>query len=67
MTRRAQIFRVRYVDYSGIIKEVELAARNTDEAIRAAREAAWPPKAVALRLVDAQGREVFEEQKADRR
>ena len=29
MTRQAQTFRVRYIGYSGIIKEVEIAARNT--------------------------------------
>lgn len=65
MTRQAQIFRVQYIGCSGIIKEVEIAARNTGEAIRVAREAMWPPKAVSLRLVDTLGQEVFEEQKAD--
>ena len=67
MTRQSQIFRARYIGYSGVITEVEIAAQNTGEAIRSAREAVWPPKAVALRLVDTLGREVFEEQKADLR
>jgi hypothetical protein len=52
MTRQTQQFRVRYVAWSGAVHEVETAARDTAEAIRTAREAKWPPTAVAFRLID---------------
>jgi hypothetical protein len=64
MTRQAQQFRVRYVGRSGTVHEVEIAARDTAEAIRAAREAQWPPKAVGFRLIDTEGQEVFEQLKS---
>jgi hypothetical protein len=44
-----------------MVHEVEIAVRDTAEAIRAAREAQWPPKAVGFRLIDTEGREVFEQ------
>jgi hypothetical protein len=61
MTRQTQQFRVRYVAWSGAVHEVETAARDTAEAIRTAREAKWPPTAVAFRLIDTEGREVLEQ------
>jgi hypothetical protein len=67
MTRHTQIFRIRYIGQSGTIREIEIGALDTSEAIHAAREARWPPKAVAFRLIDTLGREVFEQQKADLR
>jgi hypothetical protein len=64
MTRQAQQFRVRYIGRSGTVHEVEIAARDTADAIRAAREAPWPPKAVGFRLIDTEGQEVFEQLKS---
>jgi hypothetical protein len=64
MTRRLQIFRIRYVGRSGPMHEVEITARNTADAIRAAREVGWPPDGLALRVIDTQGREVFEQHKS---
>ena len=61
MARQTQQFRVRYVAWSGAVHEVETAARDTAEAIRTAREAKWPPTAVAFRLIDTEGREVLEQ------
>jgi hypothetical protein len=67
MIHRAQQFRVRYVGPWGTVHEVEIAAFDTDEAIRVAREARWPPRAVGFRLIDTEGREVFEQLKSDLR
>ena len=67
MKRQAQQFRVRYFGRSGTVHEVEIAADDTAEAIRAAREARWPQKAVGFRLIDTEGREVFEQLKPDLR
>ena len=41
-------------------------AGSVDAAIRHAAEAEWPPGATGLRLVDLDGREVYERTKADR-
>ena len=43
------------------------SAPDASGAIRAAAEAAWPPRAVGLRVLDLDGREIFERLKADRR
>ena len=67
MTSQTQQFRVRYFGRSNTLLEVETAARDTAEAIREAREAQWPPKAVGFSLIDAEGREVFEQLKSDLR
>lgn len=67
MTRQAQLFRIRFVGRSGTVHEVEIAARDAAEAIRAVRELEWPPRAFAFRLIDAKGREVFEQLKTDLR
>ena len=67
MTTQAQQFRVRYFGSSGTLHDVEITARDTATAISAAREAQWPQKAVGFRLIDTEGREVFEQLKADLR
>jgi hypothetical protein len=67
MTRRDQQFRVRYFGQLGTLHDVEISARDTATAIRTAREAQWPPNAIGFRLVNVEGREVFEEIRADRR
>jgi len=66
MAHRLQLFRVRFFGWSGTVLEVEISARDAIEAVRMAREAKWPPTAVAFRLIDTDGREVFEQPKADR-
>lgn len=65
MTHRVQRFRVRYFGRFEPLHDVEISARDTATAIRAAREAQWPPKAIGFRLVDIEGREVFEQLKSD--
>ena len=64
MTPRAQRFRVRYFGSSGTLYDVEITARDTAAAIR---EAQWPQKAVGFRLIDTEGREVFEQLRTDLR
>jgi hypothetical protein len=64
---RAHKFRVRYFAQCGTLRDVEIAARDTATAVDAAREAQWPPKAIGFRIVDVEGREVFEELRRDRR
>ena len=41
----------------GIIAEAEIQAADAD----------WPPRAIGLRILDREGREIFERLKADRR
>ena len=65
MTRQVQRFRVRYFGQFGTLNDVEISARDMATAIRAAREAQWPPKAIGFRLVDIEGHEVFEQLKSD--
>ena len=67
MTLQAQRFRVRYFGSSGTLYDVEITARDAAAAIRAAREAQWPQKAIGFRLIDIEGREVFEHLRADLR
>lgn len=48
-----------------VLGETEIEAPDASSAIRAASKAAWPAKAVGLRILDLEGREVFERLKAD--
>jgi hypothetical protein len=50
-----------------IVTETEIQAPDASGAIRAAVEAVWPPRAVGLRVLDLEGREIFERLKADMR
>jgi hypothetical protein len=50
-----------------ILTETEIQAADASSAIREAVEARWPPRAVGLRLLDLEGREIFERLKADLR
>jgi hypothetical protein len=43
-----------------------IVAGSVDAAIRHAAEVEWPPRATALRLVDLDGREVYERIRIDR-
>jgi hypothetical protein len=67
MTHQAHKFRVRYFGKRGTLHDIEISARDTTTAIRAAREVQWPPNAIGFRLVDIEGREVFEQLKSDLR
>lgn len=50
-----------------VLTETEIRATDASGAIHAAAEAAWPPRAVGLRVLDQEGREIFERLKADMR
>jgi hypothetical protein len=50
-----------------VLTESEIQAPDASAAIRAAAEASWPPRAVGLRVLDLEGREIFERLKADLR
>jgi hypothetical protein len=52
---------------SSILSEVEIEASDVSSAILAAAKLAFPPKTVALRILDREGQKVFERQKADHR
>jgi hypothetical protein len=49
-----------------ILREDEIRASDVSAAIIAAAIAAWPPKTIALRILDREGHEVFGRQKAGR-
>jgi hypothetical protein len=66
-----QPFRIQFVGAatdSGptILREDEIRASDVSAAIIAAAIAAWPPKTIALRILDREGHEVFGRQKAGR-
>jgi hypothetical protein len=66
-----QLFRIQFVGAATdagptILREDEIRASDVSAAIIAAAIAAWPPKTIALRILDRGGREVFGRQKADR-
>ena len=50
-----------------ILSEVEIQASDVSAAIVAAANLAFPPKTVALRILDREGQAVFERRKTDRR
>ncbi len=50
-----------------VLTETEIQATDASGAIRAAAEATWPPRAAGLRVLDLEGREIFERLKADLR
>jgi len=50
-----------------ILREVEIRASDVSAAIIAAAAAAWPPKTIALRILDRGGHKVFWREKAGRR
>jgi len=69
---RPQRFRLQFfavADGSGpaIVLETEIEAAEASAAMRAAADADWPPRAIGLRILDREGREIFERLKADRR
>jgi hypothetical protein len=64
---RLQFFAVADDRGPSVIAETEIQAADASAAIRAAAEADWPPRAIGLRILDHEGREIFERLKADRR
>jgi hypothetical protein len=50
-----------------VLIETTVVAGGFHAAIRQAVEVAWPPGATALRILDLDGREVYERTKVDRR
>ena len=64
---RLQFFGVGADQGPAVLTETEIQAADASSAIREAVEARWPPRAVGLRLLDLEGREIFERLKADLR
>jgi hypothetical protein len=50
-----------------VLTETEIEAPDASSAIGAAAGATWPPRAIGLRVLDLEGREIFERLKADLR
>ena len=50
-----------------VLTETEIQAEDASVAIREAARTSWPPRAVGLRLLDLEGREIFARLKADLR
>lgn len=49
-----------------IVLESEVEAADASAAIRASAETDWPPRAIGLRILDREGRVIFERLRADR-
>lgn len=64
---RLQFFGVDASLGPAVLGETEFQACDASSAIREAVEINWPPKAVGLRILDCEGREIFEQLKADLR
>ncbi|HEY1863306.1 MAG TPA: hypothetical protein VGG77_06365 [Roseiarcus sp.] len=72
LAARPQRFRLQFfgvgVDLGPtLLTETEIQAPDASVAIREAAATIWPPRAVSLRLLDLEGREIFERLKADLR
>jgi hypothetical protein len=64
---RLQFFGVGADFCPALMTETELQAYDASGAIHAAVEVDWPPRATSLRVLDLEGREIFEQLKADLR
>ena len=64
---RLQFFGVGADHGPTVLTETEIQAADASFAIREAVTTSWPPRAVGLRLLDLEGREIFERLKADLR
>ena len=64
---RLQFFGVGADHGPAVLTETEIQAADASGAIREAIAANWPPRAVGLRLLDLEGREIFERLRADLR
>ena len=72
LSARPQQFRLQFfavADERGpaIVQEIALDAPDLEAAARAAAGSPWPQGAIGLRILDRDGRELFEQLKADRR
>jgi hypothetical protein len=64
---RLQFFAVAGDHGPTVVAESDIRAADASDAIRAAADAVWPPRAIGLRVLDREGYEIFEQLKADRR
>jgi hypothetical protein len=64
---RLQFFAVGGDHGPGIVAEVDIEAADASDAIRAAADTPLPSRAIGVRVLDREGREIFEQLKADRR
>jgi hypothetical protein len=66
---KSQLFRIRFLCAAptglSLLNEVEIAATSVSDAIVSAARFTFPPKTVAVRILDHGGQIVFERQKAD--
>jgi hypothetical protein len=61
-------FRVQFLDRAeNIIEELTADARNAIGAIELVEGLEWPPRAITMRILDADGLEVHAEVKGERR
>jgi hypothetical protein len=72
LAARTQRFRLQFFGVGAdlgpaVLTETEIEAADASVAIREAAATSWPPRAVGLRLLDLEGREIFERLKADLR
>jgi len=70
-TPALQPFRLQYSSSApdggpSIVTEVEIQASDASSAIVAAAKIAMPPRTIALRILDSEGREVFSRRRGDR-
>ena len=72
LAARPQRFRLQFFAVGAdlgptVLTETEIQAMDASGAIREAATTIWPPRAVGLRLLDLEGREIFERLRADLR
>jgi hypothetical protein len=72
LNAKPQQFRLQFFAVAGdhgptIVAETVIPASDSSSAIRAAADEPWPAQAIGLRILDPEGREIFEQLKADRR
>jgi hypothetical protein len=59
-------FRIQFLEGSAhVIRELHADARNAVSAIKLVRDIDWPPRAVTMRVLDLDGREVHSKVKGD--
>jgi hypothetical protein len=59
-------YRIQFLDgRANVIRELTADARNSVGAIALVTDIDWPPRAVTMRVLDADGREVHSEVKGD--
>jgi hypothetical protein len=69
---KPQLFRLQFFGVATergplVLTESDLDASDASDAIRMAAQAQWPARAIGLRVLDREGREIFERLRADRR